>query len=182
MGKKTLIERAFEEGITFEEKLEICEETIPTMGNSIGLDIRRAKSPENVERIKESVDLYLAERGLNETLQELFVSLQEGNHNYGKKIPRIGNIDLVRESQRYEIRFSPSQAAKEKDVSYKWRGIGEVDLNNMTYSLATEKDAESTIERVVLRDTEKVMNQLGLKKEDSSAKYEISKPFSLSAM
>jgi len=126
---------------------------------------------ERVRTLEGFID-YISHLKLNEFLLGLFIDLHEGQENYSGEFARYGHVWLNSgkglERTFFEIWFSPSKIASNKDVRYESRVIGEGDFSDRKYSLMR---GEYSTENSVIRDTGKVMRLIGLEERDKPFQY-----------
>jgi len=121
-----------------------------------------------------ATDSYDFEDILNEAVRSLYEAQPNGQENYGEENPRFGSVWLCRanvglyESDNTQghgnasIEFTPSTQYKAK-CKYIQIHIGNINLRERSYFLMVNRIYDSDrIPEVLMRDTEKVMECLGL--------------------
>jgi hypothetical protein len=119
--------------------------------------------------ITQAADSYDFEDILNNAVQSLYREQIEGQVNYGRKNPRVGKVWLCRSNNeqpgKANIEYSPAGEYKEK-WKYTQKTIGSIDLRGRTFSvdwkIGEYNKNYHQIPEVLMKDTEKVMECLGL--------------------
>lgn len=120
-----------------------------------------------------AADSFDLEELLSESVRLLYNSLPNGQENYGGKNPRIGKVFMDRHNTRNGkmiLDWSVSDQYYEK-WRYVQKSIAVVDLRQKTYwpewGDSKNRDEEFwQTPNTLMEDTEKVMEKLGLKKEE----------------
>lgn len=116
---------------------------------------------------------------LNNAMQSLYQTQPEGQENYGGKEPIIGKVWLSRFNNDHgpgntNIEYIPTGPSKER-WNYLQKTIGTVNLRGRTYSVGWDgeynesghqiNESDHQIPEVLMRDTERVMESLGLNRK-----------------
>ncbi len=119
-----------------------------------------------------AADSYDFEDILSYAIQSLFRAQPEGEENYSGNKPKVGRVWLSRlnngEKGKVNLEYSPSLSYRKK-WGYIQKTIGVVDLRKRTYLARWRDDGDDEfywqIPPVTMKDTEKVMEALRLKRE-----------------
>src|SRR3989344_4910496 len=114
---------------------------------------------------------------LSKAIHALFLNQPDGEVNYGEENPKVGRIWPSRANARTKgtliLQYSPSVYYQER-FKYTLGGLANINLRKKTYSLYWQRhglDYERLnenfwlIPKVVMKDTEKVIDLLGLQNE-----------------
>lgn len=113
-------------------------------------------------------DSYDFEELLDNAMCALYQAQPNGQQNYGGENPAVGTVGLNRSQQEVHLQYSPAG-----QYAVRWRytscDIGKIDLRKRTYSPKWGRNRDEDflqIPEVLMKDTEKVMEYLGLKREE----------------
>lgn len=106
---------------------------------------------------------------LNSAIQSLYRAQPEGQINYGGESPFVGEVWLCRFNNEQgpgnvNVEYIPAGEYKEK-WRYTQKTIGTIDLRERTFSVGWNgeyRESYHQIPEVLMKDTEKVMECLGL--------------------
>jgi len=109
---------------------------------------------------------------LKSAMQSLYRTQPKGQVNYGGENPHIGKVWISRFNNEQgpgnvSIEYTPSSEYKER-FKYIRKTIGTIDLRGRTYSVGWKgkyRESYHQIPKVLMRDTERVMECLGLNRK-----------------